>query len=422
MRRGWIWIAILIIYCGAMAYYFLHQPAGQIPAALRGGPADPATFMTPEQIENAHRLATIGYLSYFISTPVEWGILIVLMTLGCSSWFRSLAERLTGWSLLRMAVYLLLLQLALYVIELPLDYYLHELNRSYGLTNQSASSWLLDIAKGFGVNMIISIPLYWLLYTAIKRSPRRWWLWGWAVSVPLTLFFTFIQPVVLAPIFNDFKPLQDQQLKQQILQLAGQANIPADQVYQVDKSKQTNALNAYVTGIGSTTRIVLWDTTLKKLNADEILFIMAHEMGHYVKHHVLWGTLWGIVESFIGFWLVFRLFHWIHRRWGSAIRARGPLDYAGLPVLLLLVSVLSFAASPLDNAISRMNEHSADAYAVELRGDPDAGIRAFQKLASVSLSDVNPPALVQFFLGTHPTLIQRIDYFQHSKGASKPAG
>jgi STE24 endopeptidase len=170
-----------------------------------------------------------------------------------------------------------------------------------------------------------------------------------------------------------------------------------------------------VSGIGSTTRIVLWDTTLQKLKPDEILFIMAHEMGHYVKRHVLWGTLWGILESFVGFWLAYHLFAWIHHRWGKTLRVKGPLDVAGLPVLLLIVSVFSFASSPIDNTISRMHEHSADEYAIQLRMDPDAGIRAFQKLAADSMSDVNPPVLVQFFLGSHPTLAQRIDYIQHFK-------
>lgn len=416
MKKVFAGLLILIVYCAAISFYFLRQPAANVPESMRGGPADPSTFMTAEQIQNIHKLSTTGYLSYFISTPVVWGIILLLLALGFSAWLRRRSESLSKWSILQMAVYLLLLQLVLEIIQLPLSFYLHELDRSYGLTNQSVGSWLLDIAKSLGVNLLISIPMYWLLYWAIKKSPKRWWLLGWSVSIPLTLFFTFIQPVVMEPIFNDFKPLQNQELKQEILSLAKQANIPTDQVYQVDKSKQTNTLNAYVSGIGSSTRIVLWDTTLQKLKPDEILFIMAHEMGHYVKHHVLWGTLWGIVESFIGFWLVHRLLNWIYNRWGSSLGLRSVYDIAGLPVLILLVSMLSFAASPIDNAISRMNEHSADEYAIQLRKDPDAGVRAFQQLAANSLSDVNPPSLVQFFVGSHPTLAQRIDYVQHYSG------
>ncbi|GAA4859872.1 M48 family metallopeptidase [Paenibacillus vulneris] len=419
MKRGLIGLVILIVYCAAVSYYFLHQPEAYVPEALRGGPADPGTFMTDEQIRSIHRLSTIGYLSYFISTPVMWGILFLLLTLGISAWLRRRSEGLFRWSLLQMAVYLLMLQLLLELIQFPLSYYLHQLDRSYGLTNQSFGAWMLDLGKSFGVNLIVSIPMYWLLYWVINKSPRRWWLIGWAASIPLTLFFTFIQPVVMEPIFNDFKPLQNQELKQQILDEARQANIPADQVYQVDKSRQTNTLNAYVSGIGATTRIVLWDTTLQKLKPDEILFIMAHEMGHYVKKHVLWGTLWGIVESFIGFWLVYRLWNWIHQRWGPTLRLRGLSDIAGLPILLLVVSVLTFAASPIDNAISRMQEHSADEYAIQLRMNPDEGIRAYQHLAANSLSDVNPPPLVQFFVGSHPTLAQRIDFVQHYAGEGK---
>jgi Zn-dependent protease with chaperone function len=406
-------LGVMIVYVAAICYYFLHQEVNSVPAALRGSESDPATFMTEEQMNRIHHLSTIRYLSFFISTPVEWAILLLLLALGVSAWFRSKAEALFNLSILQMAAFVLLFQLTLQLIRLPLDYYLFELNREYGLSGQPFGSWLADQAKSFGLNFIISVPLYWLLFLVMKKSPGRWWLWGWVVSVPITLFFTFIQPVVLEPVFNDFKPLQDQQLKHDILQLAKQAGIPAEQVYEVDKSKQTNALNAYVSGIGPTTRIVLWDTTLNKLEKDEILFIMAHEMGHYVKRHVLWGTLFGIAESFVGFWLVYRLFGAFIRRWGNMLHVRGRLDMAGLPVILLLASMLSFAASPVDNAVSRLQEHSADQYAIELRKDPDAGVRAFQKLAAESLADVNPPWLVQFFLGSHPTLAQRIDYIRH---------
>ncbi|WP_248925980.1 M48 family metallopeptidase [Paenibacillus hamazuiensis] len=408
-----IWAGMVTVYAAVVAFYFLSQGEGAVPGAMAGGPADPATFMSGEQIHNVHRLSTIEYISFFISTPIKWTIMALLLALGVSAWFRDKAEDWFRLSGLRLIVFLFLLQVTLQLIELPLDYYLHSLNRAYGLSNQAIGSWLGDQAKSLVIDYCLSVPLYGLLLWAIKKSPQRWWLWGWIVSIPLTLFFTFVQPIVLDPVFNEFKPLQDEQLRQKILKLADEAGIPANQVYQVDKSKQTNTLNAYVSGIGASTRIVLWDTTLQKLKKDEILFIMAHEMGHYVKHHVLWGTLYGIAESLTGFWLVYRLYRRIHSKFGTELNVRGPYDMASLPVLFLLTSVLTFAASPLDNAISRMHEHSADQYAISLTQDKDAGIRAFQQLAANSLSDVNPPSLVQWFLGSHPTLAQRIDYVQH---------
>ncbi|WP_165452299.1 M48 family metallopeptidase [Paenibacillus thalictri] len=409
----WVWAGILIVYIAAVSAYFHYQPAGYVPESLRGGPADPATFMTADKIESIHKLSTVKYISYFISTPLEWTIMALLLVFGVSAWFRNKAEAVFSASFLRLGLFLLMFQLTFQLLELPLDIFLHRLNMDYGLSNQSFGSWMGDLAKSFGVNFIVSLVIYGLLMWVMKKSPRRWWLWGWLASIPLALFFSLVQPIVLDPVFNDFKPLQDQQLKQDILKLAGEAGIPADQVYQVDKSKQTNTINAYVNGIGPSTRIVLWDTTLQKLKKDEILFIMAHEMGHYVRHHVLWGTLYGIAESFAGFWFVYLLWEAVRSRWGAAMGLRGRLDIAGLPVLLLIVNVLTFAAAPLDNAVSRNHEHSADQYAISLMQDSGAGVRAFQQLAANSLSDVNPPKLVQFFLGTHPTLAERIDYFQH---------
>lgn len=406
-------IVVMIVYSIAICYYFFHQSPNSVPAALRGSASDPAVFMTPEQMDHIHKLSTIRYLAFFLSTPMEWVILLLILASGVSAWFRDKAEALAKPSILQVAIFLLLFQLTLQVIQFPLDYYLFELNHRFGLSEQPLGSWIMDRGKSFGINFIVSIPLYWLLYRVMRKSPRRWWLWGWGLSVPITLFFTFIQPVVLEPVFNDFKPLQDQQLKHDILRLAKQADIPTEQVYEVDKSRQTNELNAYVSGIGPTTRIVLWDTTLQKLSKDEILFIMAHEMGHYVRRHVLWGTLFGIAESFVGFWLVYRLFGGLIRRFGKGLHVRGKPDIAGLPALVLLASVLGFAASPIDNTVSRLEEHSADQYAIELRKDPDAGVRAFQRLAADSLADVNPPWLAQMFLGSHPTLAQRIDYIRN---------
>ena len=160
--------------------------------------------------------------------------------------------------------------------------------------------------------LIVVVVLLWL----IRKFPKRWWLAGWALSVPFTIFLTFIQPVVIDPLYNDFSTLKNKELETKILAIADKADIPAKHVYEVNMSEKTNALNAYVTGIGPNARIVMWDTTLKQLKDKEILFIMAHEMGHYVMKHIYWGVASYMLLSFIGMYLISRIINMCIRKWG----------------------------------------------------------------------------------------------------------
>lgn len=178
----------------------------------------------------------------------------------------------------------------------------------------------------------------------------------------------FIQPVVIAPLYNDFYPLKNKELETKILSLAEQANIPAEHVFEVNMAEKTNALNAYVTGVGSNSRIVLWDTTLNRLSDKEILFIMAHEMGHYVEKHIYFGMVGYIFMTLIGLWLTSRIMAWIISRYGKVLKIKKINDISSLPLFLLITSVLLFASSPLSNYFSRYQESRADQYAIELTG------------------------------------------------------
>lgn len=248
--------------------------------------------------------------------------------------------------------------------------------------------------------------MYWL----IKKYEKKWWVYAWLLSVPFTLFLYFIQPVVIDPLYNKFYPLQDEALKEKILNIADKADIPAENVYEVNMSEKTNALNAYVNGIGSNLRIVLWDTTLNKLSDNQVLFVMAHEMGHYVMNHLYWNLISSIVLSFLGLWIGSVIYRKWVEKYGKSWGVKGIGDLAALPVLLLIFSLLSFAISPVENAVSRKAERDADLYAIEMTKNPEAAVGAFQQLATVSLSEVNPPKIVKWFLYGHPTMLERIHF------------
>lgn len=412
MNKRWIaWIVISFIYFTGVWVFFQHYEANTVPAALQGSAADPAVFMTAEQLQDAQKLQRIYNLSFFLLTPLSWLLLFLLLVTGFSAVLRNRAESLFKRSFARIAFYFFLFQLTVAVIQLPVKYYFYRLDVAYGLSSQSLGAWLTDQAASFLLFTVILIPVVWLFYLFVNKSPKRWWLWSWAASIPLILLLNFIEPVLLEPVFNDFQPLRDQQLNRDILDMARQAGVPADQVYVADMSRQTNTINAYVSGIGATSRIVIWDTALSQLSREELLFVIGHEMGHYVKHHVLWSLAFSIVISFAGFWLLFVLYNRTIRRWGKSLRLRSTADLAAFPLILLLLSMLMFASSPIEMAVSRMQERSADVFAMEIRGDGAAGISGFQKIAASSLADTNPPWIIHFFTGSHPTIMERMTFF-----------
>jgi Zn-dependent protease with chaperone function len=264
---------------------------------------------------------------------------------------------------------------------------------------------LIDFWINYGTWLIIVPVVYWLM----KKSTKRWWLYAWLLSIPFTIFMMFLQPVVIDPLYNNFYPLKDKALETKILTMADKAHIPAKHVFEVNMADKTNAMNAYVTGIGSNARIVLWDTTLDKLTDKQILFIMAHEMCHYVEKHIYFGIAGYLLLSLIGLYLANRLMEWIIRKWGNELKIPDKRDIRSLPLFLMILSVLLFAASPLTNLVSRYEESRADNYAINMTKDPEAAISSFQALTRSGLSQVNPPLLVKIFRYDHPSMLDRIN-------------
>jgi STE24 endopeptidase len=403
------------IYGALMWYYLFHGAESALPVDLKGSAADPAMFMTDRELELSTDFSRIKDFLYFISVPLEWLIYLFVLGFGLSKWFRKAAGGLTKFSIVHTAVYVLLLSFASWILTFPLRYYSFTVSKSYNISVQSFHSWMRDGFVDFWISWALTTLMVGVMYWLIKKYEKRWWLFAWLLSIPFTVFLYFIQPVVIDPLYNKFYPLQDEALKEKILNIADKADIPAENVYEVNMSEKTNALNAYVNGIGSNLRIVLWDTTLNKLSDNQVLFVMAHEIGHYVMNHLYWNLISSIVLSFLGLWLG----NIIYRKWietyGKTWGVKGVGDLAALPALLLIFSLLSFAVSPVENAVSRKAERDADQYAIQMTKNPEAAVGAFQQLATVSLSEVNPPKIVKWFLYGHPTMLERIHFLDSYK-------
>ena len=365
----------------------------------------------PEPTEKALQHARSG--NWLWLTDQVWGLLLpgVILFTGFSSKLRDLARRIGRYWYFTIVIYFILFVLITFVINLPLSYFTGFVRaHAYGLSNQSFGKWFGDELKGLMVGMIMGGLLLWIPYLLVKKSPRRWWLWTSVIAIPVAAFFLLIAPIVIDPLFNKFGPMKDKQLEQQILELGGRAGIEGARVFEVDKSADTNTVNAYVTGFAGSKRIVLWDTTIAKLAPDELLFVMAHEMGHYVLGHVAKSILFiaGLILATL--YAAYRLQAGLITRFSTRIGFTELGDIASLPLVMLIVGVLGFAVTPVAAGYSRWQEHESDRFGLEITKNNHAAASAFVKLQQENLGVPRRSLLYKLWRADHPLLGERIDF------------
>ena len=378
--------------------------------------------LSHDRYEKAVTYSRASYTMYFVSVGLNVLALVVFLRLGMAAKYRDWAENVSDQRWVQALVFVPLLVLTVDVVELPLRLYGHVLSLRYEMSVESWGSWALDWAKEQLLMVGFALILALILSAVMHRSPRRWWLLFWVATLPVVLFVVFVSPWFIDPLFNKFEPLQatNPGLVAAIQNLTRHAGvpIPPDRMFLMKASEKTNALNAYVTGLGASKRVVVWDTTIQKATTDETLFIVGHELGHYVLGHVWKGFLFAAALMLIGFYALFRSLHWTLGRWGGEWRIYGPEDWASFAVMLLLVEIGMFLVSPVANGFSRMQEHAADVYGLEvthgiLPDSSEVAAESFQVLGEVDLADPNPPEFITFWLYSHPPLAERL-IFAHS--------
>jgi STE24 endopeptidase len=365
----------------------------------------------PEPSPLALQYHRSGHLLWAIGTTLSLVLPALLLFTGFSARLRSTALRWSRRWLPLVMLYPLLFTTVMALLTLPLAYYEGFVRQHvYGLSNQSLGKWAGDWAKsvalgGLGLALVLWIP-YWLL----RQSPKRWWLYAGLASIPVAVFLLVISPVWIDPLFNDFGPMKDRALERRILRLAERAGIPGSRVYQVNKSVDTKRVNAYVTGIGATKRIVLWDTLLDKLEPDQVTFVVAHEMGHFALRHILG---WIVVTTLLvtgSLYVVHRVAGKLIVRFSHRFGFTQLSDMASLPLLLLLAGAVSLVATPLVLAFSRHQEHEADRFALELTRDNRGAATTFVRLQQENLNVPRPGLLYILWRGSHPSLAERVEF------------
>lgn len=365
----------------------------------------------PEPSELALRYYWSGNVLWAINVLVGLLVPAVILFSGWSAHLRDWARRVgRGWAG-TVLVYVFLYVTLTGLVTLPLAYYQEFIREhAYGLTHQTLGKWTSDTVMSWLVSCVVAGIVALVAYAILRRSPRRWWLWTWAAALPLLILAFLVTPIWIAPLFNKFGPMEDKALEQRILAEARRAGIADSRVYEVKKSVDTEKVNAYVSGFGSTKRIVLYDTIIKKLTPDELLFVLGHEMGHYVLRHVmiLILTTWFIIGVLLYF--IHRLADALLRRWHGPFGFSSLADPASLPLILLLGGALSLLLDPVQLAISRHLEHEADRFGLELTHDNHAAAMAFVKLQQNNLGVPFPGRLYTLWRASHPSLGERIEF------------
>lgn len=324
---------------------------------------------------------------------------------------RSWAERRGRSRYLTFALYCIAFGLVYYLASLPLNYYAGFVQpHSYDLSNQTFDRWLGNYIKGAAVMMVLGLIVGWFPFFVIRKSPRWWWLYLGLLAAPAQCAMEFVQPVLIDPLFHQFQPLQDKALESRILAEADRVGIEGSRVYQVNMSADTKTLNAYVTGFMGTKRIVLWDTTLKALDEDELLFILGHEMGHYMLQHIVKEIAFNSAFIVLLFYVVYLLAGRILARFNTRFGFNSLSDFAALPLIILLTLVVALAGLPAPMAFSRHVEHEADRFGLELTHNNHAAATAFLKLQHNGLGIFRPGIIPELWLFTHPSCGERIDF------------
>lgn len=396
-RRTALWTLAV----GAVAFVALAAvlvPWNVVPGgALTPTPAD--VVFTPEQIRRAEEFSRWARVW-------SWSALALSLAVAC--WFgftsrgRRLVTRMPGSWWLQVPLTVAALALIARLVTLPCAVAFQRLRLDDGLSRQAWRGWTLDLVDGELLSIVLTSLGVLVLVACARRWPRVWPAVVGCLLGALVVVGSFVYPVVIEPIFDNFEPLPDGELRSQIFAMADREGVPIDDVLVADASRRTTTLNAYVSGFGSTRRVVVYDNLVDSVPQDEALSVVAHELGHAKHHDVVTGTALGAAGALAGVGLLSVCVSGLRRRgFGSAGEA------TAVPLVLALMAIGTFAALPVQNVVSRQIETRADVDALRTTRDRDAFVAVQRQLALRSLADPTPPGISQLWFGSHPTTLER---------------
>jgi len=399
------WAALATATVTFVGLVVVLTPWDRLPGA-RVTPAVVSDYFTPAQISRSNAFFAAARWPSWLSLILG---LVVVIVVGLTPLGRRLVSlvrrRVRGWwqQVICLVVAVTALQ---QVVTLPTAAWSQHVALRYGLATQSWPSWVLDVVKSFAISVMLTSLALVLLVGLARRFTRTWFLPAAVGAGALVLAGSFAYPLVVEPVFNTFVPLQDGPLRTHLLALAAEDGVQVSDVLVADASRRTTALNAYVSGFGSTKRIVVYDTLLDSTPDSQIELIVAHELGHATSDDVLVGTLEGAVAAAMA---VLALFIALRPdRLRRAVGAGSAGDPAVVPVVLALAAVVTLLGSPVQNAVSRQIEARADAHSLDLTGDSVDFIKLQRRLAVTNIAHLEPNPVLAFWFNSHPATLDRI--------------
>lgn len=418
-------IAVLLAGAiGAAGWQAQAQTAGQASTATVQAPVAPQTrsyTLAPDKLAKAIAVSRIRNILNIAGSIWGLAVLCILLATRAAAGLERWVERRTPLRLSQGILYFAIFIVVTTLAGIPLDLIGAQVERQYGISVQGWGSFFGDEAKGLGLALVFGTLVLLLFNWIVRRWTRRYWFGLWVATLPLIILSIFLQPL-LEPLFNKFEPLAQNHaaLVDQLEKVVARTgtNIPPARMFLMKASLKTNGLNAYVSGVGATKRIVVWDTTAGRIPDDEVLFIFAHESGHYVLHHIPKMIAGMAVGLFFVYWGCAGIAAWLVRRFGTRWQITELSSRAGLVVLLFVVSVAGFVLQPVSNGFSRHFEHQADVYGQEavhgIVADPQkTGVSAFNHLGEAWLEDPNPNPIIEFWLYNHPSTQSRANFAAH---------
>src|SRR5215218_4081056 len=393
VRRSWrLPVALVTAVVVAEAAVVVMRPRDRGPEPV---PVEARAYFSAAEIEKAEEYRTGQLWIYVAQTAIGLGVLVLIL--------RRPPERLASLRrpVLAGTAVAAAISVAAGVAALPLAAVARERAKDVGLVTQNWLGYAGDVAKSHAIGAGFAALGGAVLVFAMGRFGTRWWLPGAAVVVAFGVITAYAGPVVLDPLFNDFKPLPRGELRSDVLALARRAGVDVGEVYEMDASRRTTASNAYVTGFGKTKRVVLYDNLVNDFTPAETRLVVAHELGHVRHHDTRDGLVWLAIVAPFGMWAAAAL----AERLAPRDAAYGP---RAVPAVALSLALVVPAVTMISNQLSREVERSADAFSLELTRDPDTFMAFQERIARKNVSDPDPPAVARFLFGTHPTTLQRL--------------
>jgi len=364
------------------------------------------TTPIPVDTPEARRYNRIRRWLSMADLVLGFAFLVVLLVTGWSGALRDYAVQLAPEQYsIQVFFYVLMLLVISKILAVGVDYYGFRLEHRYHLSNQKLRSWIWDELKGWLLGLVLGTLLVELLYFTIRQSPQHWWIVAWFAFMALLVLFAQIAPIVFLPLFYKFEPLENDNLKDRLIRLSERAGTRVRGVYEWKLSEKSKKANAALTGLGATRRIILADTLLQNYSDDEIEAVLAHELGHHVHKHILKSIAVQAGITLLGFWAANTVLHYAMER---SHLFETMSDFANLPLLVLVSTMLSFLLMPILNSYSRFNERQADRYCFQSITTVAPFISSMNKFAEQNLAERAPGKWVEWFFHSHPAIAKRV--------------